>query len=283
MLLTRARSAGVRAVAFAFAICTPACTKGTAGDGSGSTTSLAASAKAPSTKSAKATETPRDAAVIDFLGSSSDCSFGHRGALIDLGDPSTAARMSGGRLAKADLDIREREGASWVSVRARSLEMSFVSSTEVKAEAGIVVEARVRGGAAKSASVYLNGKPVGTLAFTKGETGIVSARTSSASIFRGTNELLLRFNGGGRAQHDQLAELDWIRVGPNDGDAPYSAPTRSDAITSVSIANTPRRSISLRAPGVARCTAFIPTGSILEGFVGTAGGEADAEVRVLVD
>jgi arylsulfatase A-like enzyme len=261
------------------------CTKSDSGESSSSAaTSLAASAKStPSAKSAKATETSRQSTIIDFLTRTTDCSFGHRGTLIDLGDPSTAARMSNGKLAKADVDVRERDGASWVGVRTRSLELSFVSSTDVKSDAGIVVEARVRGGAAKSASVYLDGKPVGTLSFTKGETTVVSARTSAASIFRGSNELLLRFNGGGRAQHDQLAEIDWIRVGPNDGEAPYSAPTRSDAITSVSIANTARRSVSLRAPGFARCTAFIPNGSFLEGFIGTAGGEADAEVRVLVD
>src|SRR6185369_15047233 len=33
----------------------------------------------------------------------------------------------------------------------------------------------------------------------------------------------------------------------------------------------------------ARCTAFIPNGSVLEGFVGVTGGEAEAEIRVLVD
>jgi arylsulfatase A-like enzyme len=43
------------------------------------------------------------------------------------------------------------------------------------------------------------------------------------------------------------------------------------------------RGVSLRAPGFARCTSFVPKGAVLEGFVGTTGGEADAEVRVLVD
>lgn len=273
----------VRSSAIVLAIALAAgCTKGSPSDTQGSATSLAASAaKAPAAKGAEST--PRDATVIDFLGNGEDCSFGHRGVLVDLGDPTTRSRMSGSRLAKPDVEVREREGASWVSVRSRSLELSFISSSELKSESGVVVEARARGGAAKSASVYLNGKPIGTLSFTKGETKIVSAKAPSTFVARGTNELLLRFNGGSRAQNDQLAELDWIRVGPNDGDAPYSAPTRSDAVTSVSIGNAARRSVSLRAPGFARCTAFIPNGSVLEGFVGATGGEADAEVRVLVD
>ncbi|MDF2696173.1 MAG: hypothetical protein K0S65_4556, partial [Labilithrix sp.] len=275
----RLRAGVIATVAVALA----GCAKGQSSDTQSSATSFAASAtKAPSAKGAKASEAPRDSAVLDFLGDGADCTFGHRGVLVDLGDATTRARMSGTRLAMPDLELREHEGASWVSVRSRSLELSFVSASELKSEAGIVIEARARGGAAKSASVYLNGKPIGTLSFSKGETTISSARAQGV-VARGTNELLLRFNGGSRSQHDQLAEIDWIRVGPNDGDAPYSAPTRSDAVTTVSIASTPRRSISLRAPGFARCSAFLPSGSVLEGFIGATGGEAEAEVRVLVD
>jgi arylsulfatase A-like enzyme len=277
-----------------------------ASNGGASATSLAASTKVPATKGS----TPA-AAVIDFLGASENCSFGHRGVLIDLGDATTRSRMSGAKLAAPDLDTREHEGASWVGVRTRSLELSFVSTAELKSEAGVVVEMRARGGAAKSASVYLNGKPIGSVSFTKGETTIVSTRAPGV-VPRGTNELLLRFGGtggggsgggggGGRSHSnvssDQLVEIDWIRVGANDGDMPYSAPTRGDAITTVAIGagagpNTSKRAVSLRAPGFARCSAFIPNGSMLEGFVGVTGGEqglgsakpeADAEVRVLVD
>ena len=276
----------VRSSVIAIAIAIAAgCTKGAGNESAkGSATSLAASAaNAASAKGAKATDAPRDAAVIDFLANGEDCSFGHRGILVDLGDPTMRARMSGSRLAKPDVELREREGASWVSVRSRSLELSFVSASELKSETGVVVEARVRGGAARSASVYLNGKPIGSLPLSKGETTTVSARAPSTFIARGANELLLRFNGGSRSQNDQLAEIDWIRIGPNDGDAPYAAPTRKDAVTTVSIAGTARRSVSLRAPGFARCSAFIPNGSVLEGFIGATGGEADAEVRVLVD
>jgi arylsulfatase A-like enzyme len=276
-LRTSRLAAGAMAVGLAFG-----CAKGGSNDTQGAATSLAASAmKAPAAKGAKA-DGREKATVIDFLSNSEECTFGHRGILVDLGDPTTRSRMAGARLAMPDLEVREHEGASWVSVRARSLELSFVSPAELKADAGIVIEARVRGGAAKSASVYLNGKPIGTLSFTKGDTTIVSARAPGV-IPRGTNELVLRFNGGSRSQHDQLAEIDWIRVGPNDGDAPYSAPTRGDAIATVSVGGSARRSVSLRAPGFARCSAFVPNGSMLEGFVGATGGEAEAEVRVLVD
>lgn len=244
------------------------------------TSTAASNAKLATTR---ASDASRDAAVIDFVAKADDCTFGHRGVLLDLGDPTMRARMSGSRLTKPNVEVREREGASWVSVRGRSLELSFVSSTEMKSDAGITIEARARGGLAKSASVYLNQRPIGTLSFTKGETTITSTRLQQAVIQRGQNDLLLRFNGGSKQPHDALAEIDWIRVGPNDGDAPYSAPTRGDALTTVTIGGTPRRSVSLRAPGFDRCTAFIPNDSVLEGFIGVTGGEAEAEVRVVVD
>ena len=117
---------------------------------------------------------------------------------------------------------------------------------------GVVVEARVRGGAAKSASVYLDGKPIGTLPLTKGEAKVVSIKSPGATIARGANDLQLRFAGGPRGAKDELAEIDWIRVGPIDGEAPYSAPTRSDALASTTLGGIARRGISLRAPGWAR-------------------------------
>jgi hypothetical protein len=141
----------------------------------------------------------------------------------------------------------------------------------------------MRGGAAKSASVYLNGRPIGVLSLTKGEAKVVSARAPNVALARGANELLVRLSGGARATRDNLAELDWIRVGPADGDAPYAAPTRNDALTTVSIGGLARRGLSLRAPGSARCPGFIPNGAMLEGQIGVSGGEAEAEVRVLVD
>jgi hypothetical protein len=223
------------------------------------------------------------ATVLDFVGGFDACTLSHRGVLLDLGDATMRARMSSTTLKTPDVEIREHEGASWVSLRQRSLELSFVSPTETSGETGVVVEARALGGAAKSASIYLNGKSLGVLPLTRGEAKVVSLRAPSASIARGSNELLVRLIGGGRATHDDLAELDWIRVGPADGDAPYSAPTRSDALTTVSIGGLARRGISLRAPGSVRCGGFVPNGAILEGQIGVSGGTAEAEVRVLVD
>jgi len=223
------------------------------------------------------------ATVIDFVSGDAACTLSHRGILLDLGDRSMHTRMSGTRLKTPDVEVREHEGATWASLHERSLELSFVSPSETAPDAGVVVEARVRGGAAKSLGVYLDGKSLGVLTLTKGEAKVVSLRAPGAGIARGANELLLRVNGAAKATRDNLAEIDWIRVGPADGDAPYAAPTRGDALTTVSIGGIARRGLSLRAPGSMRCSGFVPNGAILEGQIGVSGGEGEADVRVLVD
>ena len=262
------------------AACARGSDPGSQAGSAGTTVPFAASATAPD-KGEKGMP-GSSPAVIDFVGGFDGCTLSHRGVLLDLGDATMRARMSS-KLAPSTVEVREHEGATWASLQDRSLELSFVSPSEVKSEAGIVVEGRLRGGAAKNVSVYLNGKPLGALSVAKGEAKVVSVRGAGASIQRGANELLLRVAGGTKASHDQLVEIDWLRVGPADGDAPYAAPTRSDALTTVTIGGVARRGLSLRAPGSARCSGFVPNGSVLEGQIGVTGGEAEAEVRVVTD
>jgi arylsulfatase A-like enzyme len=227
---------------------------------------------------------PNEAALLDFVAGFDDCAMNHRGVLLDLGDPTMRARMSSPtRLKMPDIETGEHGGASWAVVRERSLELSFYSPVEIAPETGVVVEARVRGGSARRASVYLNGKPVGALTLASEKTNVSSVRATTASVLRGQNELLVRFVGGSRAARDPLAEIDWIRVGPSDGDAPYAAPTRADALATLSIGGIARRGVSLRAPGSVRCEGYVPAGAVLEGWVGVTGGQGEAEVRILRD
>jgi arylsulfatase A-like enzyme len=264
------------------ALAGPACSRG--GDGPTPTSSAAVSLAASAAPGAgERGRAKASATVIDFVAGFDGCTLSHRGILLDLGDATMRARMSAAKLRAPDVEVREHEGASWASLHERSLDLSFVSPAESKPDGGVVVEARVRGGAAKSLSVYLNGKAIGVLPLVKGEANVVSLHAATASIARGSNELLLRVVGGARATRDNLAEVDWIRVGAPDGDAPYAAPTRADALTTVNIGGVARRGVSLRAPGSVRCGAFVPNGASLEGQIGVSGGEADAEVRVLVD
>ncbi len=262
------------------AACT-SCSRGSDGPtpASSATVSLAASGAPASDRGPAKTS----ATVLDFVSGFDGCTLAHRGVLLDLGDATMHARMSASKLQAPDVEVREHEGASWASLHERSLELSFVSEADSKPESGVIVEARVRGGAAKSLSVYLDGKAIGTLPLVKAEANVVSVHAASGSIARGSNELLVRVVGGAKATRDNLAEIDWIRVGVPDGDAPYAAPTRADALTTVTIGGVARRGVSLRAPGSVRCGGFVPNGAVLEGSIGVSGGEADAEVRVLVD
>lgn len=222
--------------------------------------------------------------VLDLVKGFDACTLGHRGTLLDLGDATTRARVTTGKLPTPDLPTREHEGSSWAVLREKSLAVSFVATTEAVSSAGVVVEARVRGGAAKSLQVFLGGKLVGVLPLARGEIKVVSTHATGPTIARGANELLFKATGTARGAKDDLVEIDWVRVGPYDGDAPYSAPTRNDALTTVTLGGVGRRGLSLRAPGFARCAGYVPNGAVLEGFVGVAGGaEAEAEVRVLVD
>ncbi|MCL2777168.1 MAG: sulfatase-like hydrolase/transferase [Polyangiaceae bacterium] len=226
---------------------------------------------------------PNETTIIDFLKVGSSCVFGHRGILLDLGDRTTQTRMSGTKMTPHDVEIREREGATWVAARSRSLALSFTAPPDIPSDAGVVIEARVRGGIAKKASFSLNGKLLGSPMLAKGETKTVKIRAPNATIPRGENELVIRLHGGTRGSHDVLAEIDWIRIGTIDDDSPYAAPTRGDAIATASIGGLAYRSVSLRAPGFTQCTEFIPSGAMLKAKIGVTGGEADAEVRVLVD
>lgn len=242
---------------------------------------------APPSSKAASTGEPSSRTVLDLLGSDDACTLGHRGTLIDLGEPASLAHVtSAGRLAVPNVEVREHEGATWAVVRERALSVSFLAMSEAegRSDAGSVVEMRVRGGVARSVAVSLGGKAAGSASLPRGAASTVRVRLPPGlGVTQGVNELGLRFVGGPRGTADVLAEIDWIRVGPDTGESAYAAPTRRDAVTTTALAGVPHRSIALRGPGFARCVGWLPAGASLEGFIGVAGGEAEAEVRVLVD
>jgi arylsulfatase A-like enzyme len=255
----------------------------------------AASLSPTLSSSASAPGEPAPRTSLSAVASTDECTFGHRGVLLDLGDAATRARLTpterGGRI-----DAVERDGATWARVFARGASISFVATADDVAASTAdgafpAIEARVRGGAAKSIAVFLNGKAAGVWPLAKGEAHLVSAKIATDAngpqLVTGTNELLLRLRGAAKAgasAPDEEAELDWVHVGGTKADEAYSAPTRADAITSATLAGTPMRVVSLRAPGYARCTGWLPSNARLIGAVGVAGaGDADLELRVVRD
>ena len=259
---------------------------------------LTASCKRPSGRS----ETPSAAAaapqapgapviggvVLDVTHDLDECTFGHRGVLLDFGDPSMRASLRPGGvarlLARAPDEEVEHEGATWLRVRSRSLAATFywpamASSTS---EANVYVEARIRGGTAHSVGLTVDGKLVGAWSLGKGDTRVMVARAATpVTLAPGGHELSLRFVGGARSGAEPLADIDWVHIGTGEPGEPYSAPTRADAIVDAMVGDRSERAVSLRAPGFVRCSAWIPANATLEVSLATAGG-SDADVEALL-
>ena len=228
--------------------------------------------------------------ALDATAGFDACTLGYHGVVLDLGDPSSRARF-GGKLEAPPLETIEREGATWARVRARSLSLSYYASADdvrtpksAAADASTYVELRVRGLAAKTVSVYVDGKALGAASLPKGEAQVVTVRGGSVPLGEGLRDVLLRFSGAPRATTEPLAEIDWVHIGTGDPEPHYAAPTRAETLTSVTVHGDPMQALSLRAPGFARCTGWIPKGATVETSIAMAsGGEGDAQVRLLRD
>jgi arylsulfatase A-like enzyme len=281
----------VAAAASVFALLSVGCSK--KNDGAQAARPSPSASAAPTASGPARNEEP-PAAAIDAIAHFEDCALGHRGVLIDLGD-ATARAGTGSLAERAHVESIERDGATWSRVATRTLTLTFTATDLALGDAGSaeppVIEARVRGGNARSITVYLNGKPAGTWPLVKGEVRVVSAKLvaagtpNGAQVIAGTNEIMLRFNGArGPAIQDEQASIDWIHVGPADGDSAYGAPTRASALISATLGGVPKRALSLRAPGFARCAGWLPSGGRVTVSLGLAGGsDGDAEVRLLRD
>lgn len=239
-------------------------------------------------------------AVLDVVRDLDSCALGHRGVLLDFGDPTMHGRLRPGSIARGDEDtawgsdhaaavdqVVEHGGATWLRARSRTLSASFywpAVATDAT-ESSPYVEARVRGVSARAVAVAVDGKPVGTWTLSKGEASTVVARaTTPITLGPGGHELTLRFVGGSRAGGDALAEIDWVHVGTDDPGPTYAAPTRADVLTDATVGDRSLRAVSLRAPGFVRCSGWIPANATLETSLAAAGGGgADVEAQLLRD
>jgi len=276
----------------------------------------------PKTQDARpAVAAPAPKTVLDIVRDIDRCAIGHSGVLLDFGEPSlrpalstdglqrarpsrdpftkrlveaTSAEGSSGRGSRSPIagapspdDWVEHDGATWFQVRSRTVSTSFYWPAVASASSdvgGVYVEARLRGIAARSAVVAVDGKSAGSFSLRKAADRIVIARAAvPLSLTTGGHELTLRFLGTSRT-NEPLAEIDWVHVGtgqPVDG---YSAPTISDTVHEVSLGGASIRSLSLRAPGFVRCSTFIPANATLEVSLGTSGaGDAEVEARLVRD
>jgi len=228
-----------------------------------------------------------DSVVLDVVRDLDSCALGHRGVLLDFGDPSMKDDLHPGSIARVDEERVEHEGATWLRVRSRVVSAGFFwpPGAGDAPDAAPYVEARLRGVTARGVGVSIDGKAVGSAALDKGETRVVVMRAlTPTTLAPGGHELTLHFVGGSRAGDEPLAEMDWIHVGTGDSGDPYAAPTRSDVLLDATVGSRSMRALSLRAPGFVRCSGWIPADATLEASLATlGGGDAEVEARLLRD
>lgn len=225
--------------------------------------------------------------VLDVTRNLDACSLGHRGVLVDFGDPSAAPALHPGSVRHAVDDVVEHEGATWLRARARTITASFTWTAVPgdSPDASVYVEARVRGAAARAVILSLDGKAVGSVTLSRTGPRVATLHPPVPMTLQpGSHELALRFIGGPRTSDEPLGEIDWVHIGTGDASEPYAAPTRADVLTEANVGGRAMRGLSLRAPGFVRCATWLPANATIEASLATiGGGDADVEARLLRD
>jgi arylsulfatase A-like enzyme len=228
---------------------------------------------------------PSRPVVLDPTRDLDPCTLGHRGVLVDFGDPSMRADLRAGSFTRSDDEVVEHEGATWLRLRSRALAVSFYWPESEVGPGNAFVEAHVHGGTARGFVVSIDGKSLGSAMLPRDDSGVVTIKASTPlTLAPGGHELALHIVGGPRSGGEPLAEFDWIHVGTGEPGEPYAAPTRSDVLVDALVGGKALRALSVRAPGFVRCSGWIPANATLEASLATAGGgDADVEARLLRD
>jgi arylsulfatase A-like enzyme len=221
--------------------------------------------------------------AFDAISGFDACVLAYGGPVVDLGDTTARSRF-GGKLEAPAVDTVERDGAKWARAHAHSLSLGYYTSpADLDPPAGTEIDTRVRGVAAKTMAIYLDGRLVGRSPLAK-EAGTVTLKGPGLLPGEGEHEILLRFSGAPRGTSEALAEIEWLHVGAGDPDPHYAAPTRADTLVSANLGGQPMQALSLRAPGFARCSGWIPAGATVEATIGVDGApEGSAAIRILRD
>ncbi|MGH7285835.1 MAG: hypothetical protein ACRELY_30320, partial [Polyangiaceae bacterium] len=130
-------------------------------------------------------------ASIDPIASFDGCIMGHDGALLDLGEKFSRrfySRQGGG-----EVEDIERSGVTFARVRSRSISLTYFAGSEADVDAPTFVTLRARGGAAKSATIFVNGKSAGVVQLVKDEIAMVTAKSTQKLLAPGENEISVRF------------------------------------------------------------------------------------------
>ncbi len=247
---------------------------------SGDATASAATATS-ATPSAVVSATPAapQRPALELANDLSMCDVEHRGILLDAGGKGLVGRTGWDLQPPDGLATVELEGATWARVTQRVLPLTFV----LPESARIFVSARALGKAARSASVYLDDQPLGTLTFSRAEPKVAQTSTTTLPADAGLHTVTLKF---GRARDEALVDIDWIRVGiPDESTVTYGALTARDlVIPNAALSGVPHKSIALRAPGALRCSLRPAASSVIQTAVGMqSAGEGTVSLVVTRD
>jgi arylsulfatase A-like enzyme len=233
----------------------------------------------PSPTASAARRATAQASSLDLIERLPRCEVDHGGPLIDLGSTS-AQGMTGTWSLAADLAqaVPERSGETWVKISARKLQLRFILDDP----SPVFVAIRARAGAARSAAVLVDGKPLGGLSLVRGQARVLSTRPSASPFAAGAHTIEVRFTGGPRQSSDPLAEVAWVRAGTWEGEGSFAPPTISQIVANVALSGELHRALALRAPSVVRCSTFVPAGAHLRTSIGFEGvGSGEAELRLV--
>jgi hypothetical protein len=229
------------------------------------------------------TEAGAEEVLVDFAALPSGCDLAHRGLFVDLGDPADrTARVRGPKSVTSKYEAVEHERSTYARVTGTEITVPFLGPDEAWPKGTpLVLEPRLIGGGARSATLLINGRVAGRASLVRGQPKQLTLTTSDVEVLPGRNELTLRFPAQASKGNDVAAEVDWVHIGPPDDLGPYAAPTRALSTGGFKVDAELLRGLLLRAPGHARCVVPVSKGARLRARVGAL-GEGQAELRVVV-
>jgi hypothetical protein len=189
----------------------------------------------------------------EFVSRLSSCEIEHYGRLIDLGSEQPSP-WTGFRFTEpTPEEVVTRDGATYLEASSRGLDFRVWLDQPIDK---LRITLRGRAGTAKRVSVTFDGRLLGVARLPEREPRAFDLPELPALVPPGLHRIALRFSGAPRASRGVQAELDWLRIASaadHRDDANFAPPTLADVVENVTLADTPRRSVVMRAPTSLRC------------------------------
>lgn len=230
------------------------------------------------TKAVVVTPTRRER--LDLLKSLNLCEVRHRGLFIDFTSDQADVYRSLGAVRSPEVRLVKRAGVQTSEVLTRAVPVEVWLD---KAATNVALSLRAAAGAASDVSAFLDGKRIGGAKLAPGTGSVLYLGSVADELPLGRHLIELRFSGRGPQPGEVKASLDWLRVHfADDRDERYLAPILDNLLIDAAIADKPRRSLALRAPGSVRCPLAPAHGSRVRvdvGYWGEGSGVARVDAR----